>query len=240
MESRLASTAGAVGASAHHPVARASVRRPANANSGLWPLRKSSGPRPKARRRLPIWVRWLHTYTSLIGFGALIFFAVTGLTLNHAEWFEGIESNDERRGSAPSELLEACSRPMGDLAIAGWIREQEQLSGHLAPSVIDDREVVLAFQGAGYVADVVIERATGSYEVFETRRGAVAIFNDLHKGRHTSNAWKWLIDVSAVVLAASGATGVWLLWFLKRIRLRGLVVVAIGAALILTVYRIWD
>src|SRR5262245_16849570 len=32
-------------------------------------------------------VRWLHIYVSLLGFTALIFFAVTGVTLNHPTWF---------------------------------------------------------------------------------------------------------------------------------------------------------
>jgi hypothetical protein len=44
---------------------------------------------PKQRtwtRRLGALVRWLHTYVSLLGFLALLFFAVTGFTLNHADW----------------------------------------------------------------------------------------------------------------------------------------------------------
>ena len=35
--------------------------------------------------------RWLHIYLSMLGFGAIMFFAVTGITLNHPTWFGGSE-----------------------------------------------------------------------------------------------------------------------------------------------------
>src|SRR6478735_376946 len=31
--------------------------------------------------------RWLHIYLSMVSFAILFFFAATGLTLNHLEWF---------------------------------------------------------------------------------------------------------------------------------------------------------
>ena len=39
-----------------------------------------------------------------------------------------------------------------------------------------------------------------TYELTESRHGLVAIANDLHKGRDTGDIWKWLIDVSALLL----------------------------------------
>jgi hypothetical protein len=32
--------------------------------------------------------RWLHIYLSMISFVIILFFAVTGLTLNHADWLD--------------------------------------------------------------------------------------------------------------------------------------------------------
>ena len=98
----------------------------------------------------------------------------------------------------------------------------------------------VTFEGAGYVADVVIERESGVYSVLETRRGWIAVMNDLHKGRHTSLAWGLLIDASALVLTLSGATGIWLLWFLKKIRLRGLLWAFGGTAALFFAYLTWQ
>jgi len=196
-------------------------------------------PTGKPRRKLPWWVRWLHTYVSLAGFGALIFFAVTGLTLNHAEWFEGVETTIEREGQAPPEMLAPSAGPAAGIALIAWLRQAEQLGGHPGQPLADDVEISVSFEGAGYIADVVIDRESGSYSVLETRRGLFAVMNDLHKGRHTSFAWGLLIDISAIVLALSGATGIWLLWFLKKVRTNGLLVATAGSVALFAVYLVW-
>ena len=194
----------------------------------------------KPRRKLSWWVRWLHTYVSLIGFGALIFFSFTGLTLNHAEWFEGIETTTERAGSAPAELVNSSAGPAAGIALLAWLRAEEQLDGHAGRPETDGAEIRVSLQGAGYVADVTINQESGEYAVFETRRGLIAIINDLHKGRHTSGAWSLVIDLSAIVLVLCGATGIWLLWFLKKIRIKGLVTAAAGSVVLIVLYLGWQ
>ena len=194
----------------------------------------------KPRRKLVWWVRWLHTYVSLAGFGALIFFSLTGITLNHAEWFEGVESTTERAGTAPTHLLAETAGPAAGIALMGWLRNTEHLNGHPGEPLTDEFEMSISFEGAGYIADVVIDRESGEYSVLETRRGLVAVMNDLHKGRHTSFAWDLLIDVSALILTLSGATGIWLLWFLKKIRLQGLLWAVGGTAILFFAYFAWQ
>src|SRR6478672_7084600 len=39
------------------------------------------------KRRTAMFMRWLHIYLSMISFAIVFFFAVTGLTLNHADKF---------------------------------------------------------------------------------------------------------------------------------------------------------
>jgi len=43
-------------------------------------------------------------------------------------------------------------------------------------------QIAINFKGPGYTADTFIDRATGSYEITETRMGWGAVINDLHKG----------------------------------------------------------
>src|SRR4051794_4386469 len=58
-----------------------------------------------SRRKLGIrfaaLVRWLHIYLSMFGLAAVLFFSVTGLTLNHPNWFFG---EAERRVQAEGRL----------------------------------------------------------------------------------------------------------------------------------------
>src|ERR1700741_5087231 len=46
---------------------------------------------PAWKKRTASVARWLHVYLSMVSFVIILFFAVTGLTLNHADWFDGKE-----------------------------------------------------------------------------------------------------------------------------------------------------
>ena len=88
-------------------------------------------------RRLGSLVRWLHTYVSLLGFLALLFFAVTGFTLNHADWFySGEGAIREMQGRIDPAFLNlgaseapgpperfAEPSPSDDLSVAGPFEE---------------------------------------------------------------------------------------------------------------------
>ena len=90
-------------------------------------------------------------------------------------------------------------------------------------------------QGAGYAADAFIDRESGHYNLTQTSHGFVAVINDLHKGRDTGPVWSAVIDVSAVVLTVISLTGLVLIFYLKRKRVSGLLVVVGGAAAIAAV-----
>ncbi|MCB9876251.1 MAG: PepSY-associated TM helix domain-containing protein [Planctomycetes bacterium] len=186
------------------------------------------------RRRLPWWMRWLHTYASMIAFGATLFFAVTGLTLNHADLFE---SGEPTVRALDGTLDAATLRGEPDkLVIAETLRRVHRLRGTVAEFAVEDDECFVLWKGPGYSADVTIERATGSYHLEESRRGVMAILDDLHKGRDSGGTWSWVIDVSAVMLTLLSVTGLWLLFYLKKRRRAGLVVGFVGGMLVTMCY----
>lgn len=57
-------------------------------------------------------------------------------------------------------------------------------------------------------------------ELDVTDYGWVARLNDLHKGRHSGEAWKWLIDASALLMLVFILSGVALLLPKKHLELR--------------------
>ena len=57
----------------------------------------------KVRRLLAGWTRWLHIYLSMFSFAILFFFALTGLTLNHTEWF-----SDQQKSSSLKGVMDTC------------------------------------------------------------------------------------------------------------------------------------
>lgn len=211
-------------------------------------------------------VRWLHLYLSMVGFASLFFFSITGLTLNHPDWFgashesvkeysgeinrEWLGAQDSSDVIATSDSSESSSfdepgdesesqdeaRGVDKLAIAEWLRSQHHLRGTVSEFRADEYECSLSFVGPAYSADVLIDRETARYDVTEISHGFVALINDLHKGRDSGPAWSWVIDITAVLLVISSLTGVWLLLYLKRKRNAGLWTGIIGAVLLLAVY----
>lgn len=174
-------------------------------------------------------VRWLHIYLSMVSFALVLFFAVTGFTLNHADWFEDQSATTEFTGKlAPAWVNGPDTASVQKLSVVEYFRSTHGINGAVSDFRIDERECSVSFRGPGYSADAFINRNSGDYQLTETRLGVVAVMNDLHKGRDTGAGWAWLIDVSAVFMTLVSATGLVLLLFLKKRRVSGLVWLLIG------------
>jgi hypothetical protein len=206
------------------------------------------------RRRLNIrfakLMRWLHIYLSMFSLAVVLFFSVTGITLNHPDWFfSGAENSREAEGEinprwlrpdtpAAAEDGALPNRQVSKLEIVEHLRNTHSIRGALADFRVDEGECVISFKGPGYGADAFIDRETGHYRLTETYHGFIAVINDLHKGRDTGAAWSVLIDVSAVLMTLISLTGLVLLFYLKLRRIPGLIVAIGGTILAIVLYRL--
>lgn len=191
-------------------------------------------------RKAAMLVRWLHIYLSMISFAIVFFFAVTGLTLNHADRFTGqVHTTQEKGHLNPSWTNSPDTLHIDKLAIVEDLRRTHGIKAGLSDFRIDDSQVGVSFKGPGYEADAFIDRSTGDYDLTTTSAGFVGLINDLHKGRDTGPGWNRFIDVCAILLALVSLTGMVLLLFLKRRRLSGLLIATLGLALAWLIYIIW-
>jgi hypothetical protein len=186
--------------------------------------------RVRLRRQTAIVSRWLHLYLSMVSFAVVLFFAVTGLTLNHPTWFAGQVRETHFTGTMPAAWLRpANGRDPDTLAIVEKLRMAHGIHGAVSDLRVEEDQISFSFKGPGYEADVFIDRNRDTYEVVETDNGVVAVLNDLHKGRDTGPRWAWVIDASAVLLTLVSLTGLLLLFFVYKRRVSGLVLAAAGA-----------
>jgi uncharacterized protein len=213
--------------------------------------------RPLSRRlniRLAKLMRWLHIYLSMISLAVVLFFSVTGITLNHPDWFF---AEAERRESAEGDVnvkwLQVASpagssaaaedadpsRQVSKLDVVEHLRNTHGIHGALAEFRVDERECMVTFKGPGFAADAFIDRESGHYTLTQTYHGFIAVINDLHKGRDTGPIWSVVIDVSAVLITFVSLTGLVLLFYLKLRRVPGMVVALIGTIIVLSIYRIY-
>ena len=203
-------------------------------------VKRDSGKR-KAKKRLASLSRWLHIYLSMVSFTILLFFAVSGLTLNHTDWFtSGNEVVTKNTGSINLKWVnQPDTNKLNKLQIVEFFRSKHEVKGALSDFRIDDRELSLTFSGPGYLADSFIDRETGKYELTVTRFGAVAVINDLHKGRDSGKAWSWVIDISAVLMTLVSISGIILICFIKKKRLSGFIIAATGTIICYLIYKLF-
>jgi hypothetical protein len=194
----------------------------------------------RAQRKTAVFARWLHIYLSMASFAIVFFFAVTGLTLNHADRFGGQMLTKQRTGSVRAIWVDQQdTAKVARDEIVRFFGDSMRLRGALSDFRIDDSQVGVSFKGPGYAADIFIDRSTGKFELNETNAGFVGLINDLHKGRDTGHGWSIFIDVCALLLVLVSLTGFLLLLFLKKRRLSGLAVAVCGLFVAWLVYRIW-
>lgn len=192
---------------------------------------ESAKHRPRLKRAIAVTSRWLHVYLSMISFVLVLFFAATGLTLNHPDWFSHTRTT-EHFGIADKIMLRSQNADGADkLGLTEMLRNREHIHGSVSDFRVEDEQITISFRAPGYTADAFIDRDTGKYDVTETSNGFFAVINDLHKGRDAGKAWGLIIDVSAILLVLVSFTGLVLVWFVYRRRSAGLLLAA-GTAII--------
>jgi uncharacterized protein len=192
------------------------------------------------KRRFAHLARWLHTYLSMLSFAILLFFAVTGLTLNHAEWFEGRVNTTQYQGTLDAAWTKTPDpKAVAQDKIVAYLRRTNGVKGDVSEFHVEDSQCEVLFKGPGYEADASIDRDTGKYELRVSRSSFLAVLNDLHKGRDTGSKWSAVIDFSAILMTLVSLTGLTLIFFLNKRRLTGLIIAAMGAVLCYLAYAMW-
>lgn len=189
------------------------------------------------RLRFHSWIRWVHTYLSMFTFLVVLFFSATGVFLNHPEWTLGVQPKTvEAKGT-----LEDKAWVTGDvnwLRVAESVRAKHGLHGVAGDNQADDEEASLRFSAPAYAADVVIERATGAYTIKAEGQGALEMLNDLHRGKNSGRAWSWALDLSAYFLILISLTGVGMVFFLKKVKLKAILTVVAGVVVTILLMRL--
>ncbi len=186
-----------------------------------------TAPRRRRRNSGQRWTRLLHSWLSMTGLLVVLFFAVTGLTLNHQDWTFG-QSPQARTTSGTLPSATITSGEPDFLLVSEYLRANEGASGEITDHGVDGDTGRISYSGPGYTGNATFSVADGSYTMESTRYGLIAVANDLHKGRHTSTAWSWTIDVAAVVLILISLTGLILQFLIQSRRRTAMVLLGLG------------
>lgn len=189
------------------------ARRPHPATEGVRVRAVRKPFRGAVSRQLRLW----HWVSSALCLGGLLFFTVTGITLNHASDIEAAPSIEEKRLTVPPGHLDALRAAASAKAatlpepLAEWL--EGQLGAAVAGKTIEwsPGEAYIALPRPGGDAWVAIGTRLGEVTFESASRGPVSYLNDLHKGRNTGPAWRFVIDGFAVACLVFAVTGLLLL-----------------------------
>jgi hypothetical protein len=161
--------------------------------------------------------RMAHGYLSAFAFVALIFFAGTGLLLNHPEWFKGQNARNERTITLP-------------------MQSKTHVRGAYSSGDIIEPQAMLRFEGVSGSSDVTIDLDSGRAEVSTQNATAVSMLHDLHRGRKAGQVWRGLIDIVAAVVLLLSLIGYVLFFSLRHRLASSLVITVVGAIALIGVF----
>ncbi|HEY9103365.1 PepSY-associated TM helix domain-containing protein [Chitinimonas sp.] len=180
-------------------------------------------PAASARRIDKSWFyrqsRMLHAYLSAFAFIALMFFSLSGLLLNHPDWFKGKnKAVDSTFHLSPAELAEAQRSDDPARALGAIVASHVPLKGEFKSGEIIDGEAQIRFEGVSGKSDLLVTLADGQVEATVERATVTTMLHDLHRGKNSGKAWFWIIDITAVLVLALSVLG-YVLFFTLRFRL---------------------
>ena len=173
------------------------------------------------RRGVQLWARRLHIYVSMALLALVLFFAITGVTLNRPELFVAEPTSASYEVQVPMELLFSESKINVDQnGLVAFLKQATPLkgaaSGFDSYTEYEDGELIEGelsadFKAPGYNGSLFLDLSNQVAQIDTTDYGLIAELNDLHKGRHSGEVWKWVIDLSGVLMVLFVVTGVCLL-----------------------------
>lgn len=167
--------------------------------------------------------RLIHVYVSMALLTLLLFFSVTGITLNHPEWFSSHEAQVIEQ-ELTIELIGNLTIKNNAVTNAQQQTITRKIEKELSISLVNIKpelmsgELFYSIKQAGKSASIAVDLETGDAFYEQTHYGWWATLNDLHKGRNTSNFWRWIIDLSSLLFIIFAITGFILAMPQKRFR----------------------
>jgi hypothetical protein len=108
--------------------------------------------------------------------------------------------------------------------------------GAVATFDVDPTSLHIEMKGPGRHTEADIDRRSGQLTLKVERRGLLMRFDDLHRGKDTGIAWRWVLDLSAALLFLGSLSGILIWWALPRRRKWGVAALIGGTMLVAAVY----
>lgn len=183
--------------------------------------------------------RYVHGWLSAFAFLVLIFFSITGLFLNHPNWFEPAKTEESTKITLPASILERIKQQENPSnTILDYVRQNQSVVGRYQSSEVIDNEVMIHLESPAGATDIWVTLDNGQAEITQKPASTISLINDLHRGKNSGTAWSLLIDISAILIVALSLAGFILFLSIKTRLVTHLVLTA--TSLIVLMFLIWS
>lgn len=184
-----------------------------------------------------------HGYLSAVAFVTLLFFAATGIVMNHPGWTDNHLPDliQKPYTLTPAERAAILDNPdPGQSLVKISERHIGKLRGGFRDGQLDGTDVFVRLQGASSNTDLHGDLKTGKVEVTIVPAGRLDVLNNLHRGDRAGKLWQALVDASAVLMIIVSLLG-YVLFLSMRFRVKtaliltGTTILALTAVFLLAV-----
>ena len=173
--------------------------------------------------RITSLMRILHIYSAMPVLLLMLFFAITGIFLNHPDWDKTRSSKQKITVTAPLWFANAenwnNNFQQHGLRILQWLDAKHDIRATKFAIEWDDYDRLLIMTLDSPAGNTVIEAVIDDREIVIDQRqlSLLAMLNNVHRAKHTSEFWLYLSDVSAVAMVLFCLSGFWLV-FINRLQ----------------------
>ncbi len=183
------------------------------------------------QRQLRVWHGWLSAFAFL----ALIFFAATGIVLNHPDWLDARLAPPviTTVTLAPGDLSAVRLAAEPGVELTELVGRRTRLVGLYQDGQVVEGEVYVRLQGVRGTSNLRADLATGAVLVSVDKRPLLGVLNELHRSETARWPWQVFVDVIAGVLIVTALAGFALFLTMKTRLKTALALTALSAAAML-------
>ncbi|MBU2891838.1 PepSY-associated TM helix domain-containing protein [Colwellia sp. D2M02] len=166
--------------------------------------------------RITSLMRILHIYSAMPVLLLMLFFAITGVFLNHPDWDKTQSKKQKTTVTAPTWLNNAESwddnfQQQG-LRLLQWLDANHDIRATKFSIEWDDYDRLLIIALDSPAGNTVIEVVVDDQAIIIDQRqlSLLAMLNNVHRAKHTNGLWLYLSDLSAVAMVLFCLSGFWL------------------------------
>jgi hypothetical protein len=179
--------------------------------------------KPRSARAIAFYsqCRAWHGYISAFAFLTLIFFAASGILLNHPDWLtsDGGEPRTATASISAADIGQAQKAADPGAALGQLVAEKMRLVGAFSSADLEGDQAILRYEGVKGSSDVTLDLRSGAAHARLKPADPVTMLDDLHRGKNAGPVWQTFIDLSGALILILSLVG-YVLFFAMRFRLR--------------------